>query len=59
MMLNSQKGIPKGLGSRQLGEPSSRHCSPALSFLALLSWLNLKASKVVFERSHGQGHGYP
>lgn len=29
MMLNSQKGIPKGLGSRQLGEPWTQPCSPA------------------------------
>lgn len=28
MILNSQKGIPKGLGSRQLGEPWNQPYSP-------------------------------
>ena len=37
MMLNSQKGIPKGLGSRQLGEPWNQSCSPVPSFPWLCS----------------------
>lgn len=56
MMLNSKEGIPKGWGSRQLGEPWSQPCSP---HLAVLSWLNIDASQVVFGCLKGRDTGGP